>query len=155
MIDILLLLLGHALVWGLGVALLLCLPGGRPAPAADAAGGLRAPGEIAWTLGAGWFAGAFVLTLAMRGVDAAGVPFSRLSIAGPLLALSILFAGLALRRTRGSRGFPAVGDAAAPSSAALPPGWQRWLWYALLAWLVLRFGLLLAESAMRPLYAWD
>ncbi|MBL0292357.1 MAG: hypothetical protein IPQ15_17425 [Betaproteobacteria bacterium] len=155
MIDILLLLLGHALVWGLGVALLLCLPGRKPAPATDAAGGLRAPGEIAWTLGAGWFAGAFVLTLAMRGVDAAGVPFSRLSIAGPLLALSILFAVLALRRARGGRGFPAVGDAAAPSSAALPPGWQRWLWYALLAWLVLRFGLLLAESALRPLYAWD
>lgn len=154
MIDILLLLLGHTLVWGLGVALLLCLPGPKPATA-NAAGTLRAPGEIAWTLGAGWFAGAFVLTLAMRGVDAAGVPFSRLSIAGSLLVPSILFAGLALRRARGSRGFPAVGDAAAPSGTTLPPGWQRWLWYALLAWLVLRFGLLLAESAMRPLYAWD
>jgi hypothetical protein len=155
MIDYLILLLGHALVWGLGVALVLALPGSKAA--VSHAGAARDPtGEVAWTLGAGWFAGAFVLTLVMRLVSIAGVPFSRLSIGGPVLVLLVLFAMFARGREQSS---PVTRDGAhgvtSHSSSDPLSRWQRWLWYALLAWIVLRLGLLLVETATRPLYAWD
>jgi len=35
------------------------------------------------------------------------------------------------------------------------PRWERWAWTLLLGWLALRFGLIAAEVAWRPLYPWD
>jgi hypothetical protein len=160
MIDYLVLLLGHALVWGLGIAVVLALPG--PKASLPRARGMADPtGEVAWTLGVGWFAGAFVLTLLMRLASIIGMPFSRLSIGGPVLLLLVLSVMLAVsvRSVRGPSILGARDDAhdAAPdaSGGTLLSRWQRWLWYALLAWIVLRLGLLLVETATRPLYAWD
>ncbi len=172
--DFLALGLGHALVWALGVAIVLLPPqwrtraggtgtggtgtGGTGAGGTEAGG--RREGELAWNLGAGWFVGAFVLTLVMRAESGLGVAFARAAIGVPLLlallaivAMSFFAgagAGSTLARTRA-----ALRDATRTAVGADLPGVARGLWLALLAWLGLRFALLLVEVSTRPLYAWD
>jgi hypothetical protein len=157
MTDLLFLAVGHALVWAAGVCLV-GLPrwwrgrraGGTPTPQPD--------GELAWTLGAGWLVGAFVLTLAMRGASLAGIPLGRLAIGAPLLLIVVAGVGVALSSGRQAtlarwRGAAdrvvrtALGSSLAPR--------QRALWLTLVAWLAIRFGLLLVEAMTRPLYPWD
>ena len=57
------LIAGVGLPWILGIALLRALPGAGAA--------LTMPGSIAWTVGAGWFAGALLLVVAGIGGIAA------------------------------------------------------------------------------------
>src|SRR5271154_5921503 len=84
---------GLLLPWVLGFALLCALnwPGQSVPPAPRSAGG------IALRLGVGYFVGALLLTLWMRGLSAAGVGFGRLSIGAPLLvgAFALLAAEVA------------------------------------------------------------
>jgi hypothetical protein len=140
--DAISLLSGFAVVWGLGIFLL-----GNVAPARTF-GPER--GHNAWIVGCGWFVGAFVLTLWMRVLVVAHVPFSLAAIGLPLLAA----AGFLGWRTR--------------EKAALLPtawlrsllgrdltGWRRILWVMVLAWLSVRFALLLGEIVWRPMYPWD
>ena len=74
-----------------------------------------APGEIAWLAGAGWFVGAFALTLWMRALSLAGVRFGLAAVALPLLAVALALAALTWRRDgaprrRGQvRGVPRAG----------------------------------------------
>ena len=89
--DVLMLLIGFALVWGLGVALIAAIAG-RDANE-------PATGDLAWTVGCGWFVGAFLLTLWMRVLALIQVPFGIASIGLPLLAATGL---LAWRSTRTS-----------------------------------------------------
>ena len=63
--DAVALILGFSLPWALGTVLILCL--------SPAEGSWSEPGKIAWTVGYGWFAGLFLLTLWMRVLAAAGV----------------------------------------------------------------------------------
>ena len=68
MIDALRLIAGWALPWLLGIALVASLQG-----RADRA---QPAGEAAWTIGCGFFVGAFVLTLWMRALSMLGLRFS-------------------------------------------------------------------------------
>jgi hypothetical protein len=143
MIDALRLAGGWALVWLFG-----CL-----AVAAMLRRGLRQrPGQSwAWTVGCGFFAGAFIVTVWMRALSLAGIRFSIASIALPLSIASVALAALAWRRAgveqrTGSR----TTDDVAPLS-----GGKRALLYVLVAWLALRFVTLLLDVVWTPLYPWD
>ena len=74
-LDFLALLVGLALPWTFGIALLgfAYARAGRPAPAG-------------WLVGCGWLVGIFATTLLMRGVAAAGVPLGVATLGAPLLA---------------------------------------------------------------------
>jgi hypothetical protein len=134
---------GLLLPWWLGVAFVLAL---RPAR--------QAAGEFAWVCGAGYLAGAFLLTLWMRALSLAGVKFGGAAIALPLVAVAIACTILAWRRDRAEpqpwrtalRALVAPPDLAAAARAA---------WWLLIAWLVVRFALLGVELWSRPLYPWD
>ena len=78
--DIVALACGFAVPWILGAALILAFPPGNATP--------KRSGTLAWTLGCGWFAGAFLLTLWMRALSAAGVPFGVAAIGVPLAVVS-------------------------------------------------------------------
>ena len=141
--DVLMLLIGFALVWGLGVAFIAAIA------ARDA--NEPATGDLAWTVGCGWFVGAFLLTLWMRVLALIQVPFGIASIGLPLAAATGL---LAWRSTRTLNTFRWKGSFAALAGQNLA-GWQRAIWLIILGWLAVRFALLLTEIVWRPLYAWD
>jgi hypothetical protein len=86
------------------------------------------------------------MTLWMRALSLAGIQFSALAIAAPLLALAALV-GYFSRLDAGGL-FAATRDA---SRALLAPAGLtragRWAWWALLAWLALRFAVLALEVA--------
>ena len=143
--DIAALWLGWMLVWAFGVAVIVALRKRSAAPVDT--------GELAFVTGAGWFLGQFLLTVWMRLLSLAGVPFSLAAIGGPLAvaAAAAVFAGWP--------GYAAVTVGARSalheiSGAGLPAA-RRALWLALLAWLALRLLLLLVETTLRPLYPWD
>ena len=143
-------------VLGLLVALALPVAVGVALVAAcvrdDAA--LREPGFVPWILGAGCVAGALAVSLVMRGVSMAGVPFGLVSIGAPLLAAAAALAWIARRRPGDAlRG--ACGAAIRALRAEGMSGAARLAWLALLAWIALRAALLLVEVSTRPLYAWD
>jgi hypothetical protein len=136
--------LGLLLPWALGVAALLA--------ARDAARPLAAPGEITWLLGAGYLAGALLLTFWMRALSLAGVRFGAAAIALPLLAVAGALLILAWRRGGGARSIGAMREAFAPPAVT---GLARAFWWGLLAWIALRFALLALEVASRPLFPWE
>lgn len=144
--DTVALTFGALLPWWLGAAMLLALrPAQRP---------LHRAGELAWTLGAGYLAGAFLLTVWMRVLSLAGVRFSVLAIAVPLLAIAAALTFVAWRRRDPSL---AAAVRTLPQSllARELPAAMRLLWAVGLAWLAVRYALLAAELASRPLYPWD
>ena len=135
------LIAGFALPWALGASLLFALGVGG------------APGNAAWQWGCGWFVGVFLLTVWMRALSLAGIPFGIAAIAGPLALATAPLAWWALRRQPDRR--TSLRAAAARLTGGHLAGWQRVVWIALLAWLATRFALLLYEATMRPLYPWD
>ncbi len=141
--------LGLALPWMLGFALLLACDW----PAGSGAAQGRAAGGTALRLGYGYFVGSLLLTLWMRALSFAGISLGRLSIGVPLLVLAAALLAGALKRQR----IPLQALRAAPRLLVAPPlsGWQRVAWRLLLCWLALRFALLAAEVAWRPLYPWN
>jgi hypothetical protein len=145
MLDFLSLVLGLSLPWMFGVALL-TVAYARAAPDASP--------PVAWVVGCGWFVGIFATTLLMRGVAAAGVPLSIASIGAPLLVATAVLAWLARRHADASVATMIRSVARALGGSGLE-GWQRTAWRILVAWLALRFALLLAEVWWRPLYPWD
>jgi hypothetical protein len=143
--DILALWFGWALVWGVGAAVVALLY--RRRAEEDGAG------LLAFVVGSGWFAGQFLLTVWMRALSAAGVAFGVAAIAVPLVAVGVPIGWIAWRR-RGDAARGAVLPLRALLANDLAPG-SRLLWLAILAWLALRFALLLTEVVRRPLYPWD
>lgn len=144
-LGILIVLVAWCGVWLMGIALVLAMRTPRP---------WDAPGEAAWTTGAGFLLGAFVLTLWMRALSAIGVEFGVLSIALPLLALAA--AALWVARRRGSLAPDALrGTIVEAVRARELDGWRRYAWFAIVAWLVLRFLLLFVDVTLQPLYPWD
>jgi hypothetical protein len=136
---------GWIIVWISGIGVLLAL---------EPRNALRSDGEIAFVLGAGFLVGQFLLTLWMRILAVAGVPFGRIAIGAAVASIAAATLLIAVRRhgralvdaTRAAfRGF-APGD--------LPKA-QRILLYAIAGWLALRAALLLVEVLRRPLYPWD
>jgi hypothetical protein len=143
--DIVALWLGWLLAWAFGFAALAAVPRRHPHDA---------PGELAFITGAGFFVGQFLLTLWMRLLAVAGIPFGIAAIAVPISAATAACGWIAWRRN------PAAPTMARQSMSRTLSGFalekpQRLLWLALLAWLVLRFALLLNEVLRRPLYPWD
>jgi hypothetical protein len=139
------LILGLLLPWLVGATVVLVLHRQRS---------LAAPGELAWVLGAGYFVGAFALTLWMRALSQIGIEFSALAIALPLVAIAAsigYFSRIDVNALCAS-----VRDAL---RALLAPvgmsGPGRWAWWALLAWIVLRFAILAVEVAWQPLFPWN
>ncbi|MEP7184147.1 MAG: hypothetical protein ABI886_18370, partial [Betaproteobacteria bacterium] len=145
--DAVALIVGSVLPWLAGTAGLVALR--------ERTRALDAPGEFAWLAGAGWLVGAFALTLWMRALSLAGVPFGRMTIAAPLLVVTAVAAFFAWRRDgRALVDVPARNlrvwiDAPGVARAARIAGW------VLAATLALRFALLLAEVLWRPLFPWD
>lgn len=135
MIDALRLASGWALVWLFGVAVVVAL---------TSRGAYREPGERAWTAGCGFFAGAFLLTVWMRALSLAGIGFSAASVGLPIAGATLALGWFAWPRLRSATTTP----------IAMSRG-QRWLLYALAAWLGLRFVVLLLEVVWKPLYPWD
>jgi len=145
--DTLVLIPGLALPWLLGIVVLLAWRSAqRP---------LAGPGEVAWIAGAGFFTGAFLLTLWMRLLSLAGIKFSLVAVGGPLLLATIALGVFVARRGagNGSRDLRAAlrGAFAVPEMSAQ----LRIVWWLLLAWIAVRLALLGVEVFTRPLYPWD
>jgi hypothetical protein len=143
--DVVLLWCGWIVVWASGVGVLLAL---------EPRNALAGDGEIAFVSGTGFLVGQFLLTLWMRVLAGAGVPFGRLAIGAALAALMVVSLSIAWRR-QGGRLLDAARAARRAFAAADLPGSQRLLRQAILGWLVLRAALLLVEVLRRPLYPWD
>jgi hypothetical protein len=145
--DFLALSAGALLPWLLGIALLLLLR--------TAATALDAPGEVAWIAGAGYLAGAFVLTLWMRALSLVGIKFGIVVIALPVVVVTVACFALGWRRYGSA--LPQAWREGARALIAAPGlgATARTIWWLLLAWLCVRFALLGIEIASRPLYPWD
>lgn len=115
---------------------------------------LRAPGEAAWTKGAGFLVGAFALTLWMRALSAIGIAFGVVSILLPLAALAAAAVYVAHRRGVVA---PSALRAACADFVRLRglAGWRRIAFMAIVAWLALRYALLFVDVTLQPLYPWD
>jgi tetratricopeptide (TPR) repeat protein len=142
--DFVRLLVSGLLPWLLGVALVGAL---------HARGSWSEKGNVAWTVGAGWFAGAFITTLWMRACSLMQLKFSVAAIAVPLFATTIALALIALQRHRNDP-LSAVRRSIGSLFATDESGWHRAAWLALVLWVALRFALLLLEVALRPMYPW-
>jgi hypothetical protein len=146
--EILTLTAGLLLPWLLGVATLGAVRSAkRP---------LDVPGEIAWIAGAGYFVGAFLLTLWMRALSQGGVRFGALAIGAPLGIATAALAYAAWRRHGGATLRDAVRGAlralVAPAGLARA---SRIAWQLLVLWIALRYALLALHVAWQPLYPWD
>ncbi len=142
--DLLATLAGLLLPWWLGIALVGTLR--------SRASAWSAPGELAWRVGTGYLAGAFLLTVWMRVLSLAGIKFGLAVVGGPVLLAAL---ALSVSAWRGARGD--VLQASDTPVFAPPPltGALRIVWWVLVAWLALRFALLAVEIGTRPLYPWD
>ena len=142
--DFLALTVAALVVWLLGASLLMALRTAAPAQG----------GEAWWIGGTGYLLGAFVLTLWMRGLSLAGIRFSAGAIALPLIVVTIACLGVWWRRQQRELRVPRDRTW---GSVLVPPlrGVARVIWFALLAWLAVRFVLLGIEVVSRPLYPWD
>ena len=114
----------------------------------------REPGIFPWLAGAAWIVGTFLLTLVMRGVAMAGLPFSVASIGVPGLAI-VTAAGLLAWRRNGEGWRDTIGIVRDGVAARDLAGAARAAWFVLLAWLALRAAMLLVEVVERPIYPWD
>jgi hypothetical protein len=144
--DILGLLLGLLLLWAFGIACLAAFPGNATRT--------THPGGVAWTLGAGGLAGLFLATLWLRALSFSGIHFGVAVIAAPFVVATLALGTWIVRRRRDTT-LGGLRDALTALSGRALDGAARILWRLLLAWLALRFALLFAEVATRPLYPWD
>jgi hypothetical protein len=142
--DALLVVFSLALPWLLGMAVLSALSW----PHGDHT-------AYPWLLrkGFGYVIGAVLLTLWMRALSLAGIAFGRASIALPPLVVTAALIFWCLRTGRVSAMMARTWRASLVIGTL--PRWQKMAWIALLAWMAVRFGLLAAEIAWRPLYPWD
>jgi hypothetical protein len=146
--DILAFIVGLKLPWLLGIAALVAMrETRRPADA---------PGEVAWTVGVGYLVGAFMLTLWMRALSLAHIPFGIVAIGAPLLLATAALAVVAWRR-HGSASLAAAAIGALRAFMAPPNAARatRIAWQLLLAWIAVRYVLLALEVIWQPLYPWD
>ena len=143
--EIIGLLAAVALPWMLGVALIVALSGRER---------FDAPGSLAWICGAGWFAGAFVATLWLRALSLLHVRFAVLPVAVPIAGVVLALAAIAWWRHRHALR-PATRSAIDTLFALDREGWRRVAWLGLIAWIALRFTLLLLEVSWRPMFPWD
>jgi hypothetical protein len=138
------LVLGSLVPWALGAMLVLALRGNRS---------LASPGELSWTLGAGYFVGAFALTLWMRALSQAGIAFGVVAVGAPLLAIAVAI-GHSMRAEL--RALPAaMSEAWRARTVSFRSNAGQWVSVALLAWIVLRFAVLALDVVWQPLFPWN
>ncbi|MDR2710758.1 MAG: hypothetical protein LBB65_05455 [Burkholderiales bacterium] len=109
---------------------------------------VHTPGDICWRLGLGAFLGYWLTTCLMRVYALLGIPFGFIVIALPLLLIAALAFFIAWRRAP-------LQNLKANCPVCPLPKLTRYFFFALLAWLVLRFGLLFFEMSTRPLFPWE
>ena len=163
MIDALRLTAGWAAAWMFGIGAVV---------AATRDVGQRRPGEIAWVIGCGFFAGAFLVTVWMRAVSLSGVPFSLASVVAPVALATLALGVFGWQRYRAWTASCSESPAAAAapraptmeskSSVRSPRAAEasssrsaRAMLYVLVAWLGFRFVVLLLDVIWTPLYPWD
>jgi hypothetical protein len=153
--DIIGLKIGLLLIWAFGIVCVAALP-------RRTARGEDEPGEMSWIIGTGGLVGFFLATLWLRVLSLAGVHFSAIAIALPLLAATLALGAWIVRRRRhassvtpGTAGRAFLSKMAGAISGRSLDGSARTLWRVLLAWLALRAALLFVEVATNPLYPWD
>ncbi len=112
------------------------------------------PGAIAWVLGTGVFVGALALTLLLRTASLAGIAFGATIFIVPMLAITVVLGWRLWPRQRHAMREAVMRTTRDFCGLGLTGAW-RIAWLALLAWLALRFALLLTEVVVRPLYPWD
>ena len=112
-------------------------------------------GDVAWVAGAGYLAGAFLLTLWMRLLSIAGVRFGVLPIATPLVVATIALACFAWRRDGAGLSAAVRGALQALVTSPGLAGSARLFWRFVVGWLALRFVLLGLAVSWQPLYPWD
>lgn len=147
--DILGLVSGLLLLWAFGIACLAALP--RRNAWVDT------PGAIPWTIGTGGLVGLFLATLWLRALSLAGIHFSVVAIALPLLIVTLALGAWVARREGVTRASlrRCVRDASSAFTGSALDSTSRILWRLLLLWLAVRFALLAVEIATRPLFPWD
>ena len=91
--DVIGLMFGLLLVWAFGIACVAALP-------RRTARGEDEPGSTPWIIGTGGLAGLFLATLWLRVLSLAGVHFSAMAIALPLLAATLALGAWIVRRRR-------------------------------------------------------
>src|SRR4051812_11779389 len=121
--DLLAIFGGFAIPWLTGTALVCAV---MRRQALD-----RRAGTFAWIAGAGWFVGAFLLTLWMRLLSRVHVDFSVTAVALPLGIMAALAGWSFWRCAR--RSDETIGRSTAQPSKALTLGpdlehWKRWAW---------------------------
>jgi hypothetical protein len=134
------------LPWILGIALLRALPGAGAA--------LTMPGSIAWTVGAGWFAGALLLTFSMRALALITGGFGLLKTGSLAFVAAAILVFFAARRDREALRDALHAGWSELRAVELSP-WRQGIWFALLGWLALRALLLFTEIVLRPLFPWE
>jgi len=144
--GVLVLVAGWLLTWALGVAVL-AVARGRSTLS-------EAPGDSAFVIGCGFFVGQFLVTLWMRTLALASVPFAVTTVGAPVVAVAAI-AGFLAYRIRRPAATPIVNRVKGWLAAQHVPAGERMVLFVLLAWLALRFVLLLNEVLQRPLYPWD
>lgn len=103
-------------------------------------------GGVSVLLGYGYLTGVLMVASSLWVWGNLGLPYSF----WPLVVLMFLWSlvPLGLRRW--------TSPVRVPKTASGPPvAWQRWLWWLLLGLLAIRFGGLLLEEMLLPLYPWD
>ena len=140
---------GLLLPWLLGIAVLAAMR--------DTRRSLDAPGEIAWIVGAGYLAGAFLLTLWMRVLSLAGIPFGAAVIGLPLALATVALAYVASRRHGADRdqGRVLERDACARHAAGRRPTQRDSRGGCSSPGSAIRYALLALEVSWQPLYPWD
>ncbi len=107
-----------------------------------------------FVIGYGGIVGALLATILMRVASLLGVAWNFWLLCALMLGLAILLHLISQNNRRGT-----VVSITEESSATLvttpPEAWLKWLFYGLLALLVLRFLNLSVEVLQRPLYPWD
>jgi len=146
MIDAARLLAGWTLVWAFGIALVAVLDSAQRDPPA---------GSRMWTIGSGFFAGAFVVPVWMRALSLTGIRFSLLAIGLPVLIATVALGFIVLRRRAAAARHPLLAIDTSPTNTPAMSKRRRVVMYGLIAWLALRFITLLLDVWWTPLYPWD
>ncbi len=105
-------------------------------------------------IGYGGVIGAVVATLLMRLSSLAGIAWNFWVLSGVILGLAILLHLITQNNQRGDLAALEVAPLPERTTKSAEP-WLQWLFYGLLALLVLRFINLGFEVTQRPLYPWD
>jgi hypothetical protein len=107
-----------------------------------------------FVIGYGGIVGALLATVLMRVSSLLGIAWNFWLLSAVMLGLAILLHLISQNNRRGA--VVSIAEELSPTVVSAPTeAWLKWLFYGLLALLVLRFLNLSFEVLQRPLYPWD